>query len=182
MNRTLKQGVIAVTAAALACGDSTGVIQKPRTVERTVTYDGMTHTVTLRPNGDLEHRIDGRLFAKQQGMELTIYGKHPTILRVHSLPRVGQRRLEVSALFTPAALQAQHAACARELAMLAGAAAIFVGAAEALAAAPTPSTAMAAAAATAGYVAATYVYASCEQREYDRERDQSRVGLKMPEF
>jgi len=179
MNRVLKQGIIAATAAAVACGDATGVIQKPRTVQRSITHGGKTHAVILKPNGDLEHRINGRLFAKQHGTELTIYsGKQPTVLKVRSLPRAGQKKVDVSALFVPGALYAQHAACAKELAFLAAASAVFVGAAEAFALLPSPPTALALGAATAGYVGATLAYAMCEQTEYDKEIP---TTIKVPE-
>jgi len=177
MNRILKQGVIAVTAAAVACGDPTGAfnVQHVKS-ERVVTHKGQRHRI-VQKGERFKHYIDGKLFAEQVGNSLIVQsgGK---VLRF-AMPRVSGETptFQLGALFLPKSAMAQSwTSCFKETLAIAATAAVLItaistaaGAEVATAGLATPGAVMAVAGAVTLYTAAVYNYGECIREEQAKQ-------------
>ncbi|MGI9078397.1 MAG: hypothetical protein ACR2G6_13880 [Gemmatimonadaceae bacterium] len=177
MNRIIKQGIIAVTAAAVACGDPTRAFNEQRLKsERVVTHKGRSHRI-IREGGRFRHYIDGKLFAEQVGSSLIVRSGGKVLQ--FAVPRVPGERpiLQLGALFVPKSAEAQSwSACFKETLAVAASAAVLVSAISAAAGAEvataglaTPGVVMAVAGAITVYTGAVYSYATCIREEQARE-------------
>ncbi|MBC7788516.1 MAG: hypothetical protein H7Z74_01110 [Anaerolineae bacterium] len=178
MNRILKQGIIAVTAAAVACGDPTRAFNPQRLKsERVITHKGQKHRL-VQDGGNFKHYIDGKLFAEQVGSSLVVRsgGK---VLRF-AVPRVPGDRpvLQLGALFVPRSAEAQSwSACFKETLAIAASAAVLItaistaaGAEVATAGLATPGAVMAVAGAVSMYTGAVYAYGTCIREEQAKKQ------------
>lgn len=180
MNRILKQGIIAVTAASVACGDPTRAFNVQRVKsERVVTHKGQSHRI-VQKGEQFKHYIDGKLFAEQVGSSLIVRSSGK-VLRF-AVPRgPGEKPvLQLGALFVPRSAEAQSwSACFKETLAVAASAAVLISAISAAAGAEaataglaTPAAVMAVAGAVSMYTAAVFSYGNCIRDEQAKQNPQ----------